>query len=205
MQQLITIETVPISIEYVEKKPLKVSGAGSAKLEVTRQNHAMSIKSDPIPLKMDRFQPNDTAKIPSLTYTATAQYSKDGMLKLNLHMDGDLTGSFTFSQVGRSIDSMVDSVPKATHFESGDAFTHMPGMNINFDMSKLSGGMLPVSNFDTNFMPPDLELKVLERPKVIIKYVGGPIYIPRSADPDYTPPTDVFAVGDGKPNLDTKA
>ena len=205
MQQLITIETVPISIEYVEKKPLKVSGTGSAKLEVTRQNHAMSIKSDPIPLRMDRFQPNDTDKLPALTYTATAQYSKDGTLKLNLHMDGDLTGSFSFSQVGRSIDSMVESVPKATYSESGDVFTHMPGMNINFDMSKLSGGMPPASDFDTNFTPPDLELKVLERPKVIIKYVGGPIYIPRSADPDYTPPAEVFAIATGKPSLDTKA
>lgn len=203
MQQLITIETVPISIEYVEKKPLKVSGAGSAKLEVTRQNHAMSIKSDPIPLKMDRFQPNDTAKLPSLTYTATAQYSKDGMLKLNLHMEGDLSGAFSFSQVGRNIDSMVDSVSKVS--DSVDIFTHMPGMNINFDMSKLPGGMPSANNLDTSFMPPDLELKVLERPKVIIKYVGGPIYIPRSADPNYIPPAEVFANANDKPSLDTKA
>jgi len=28
-------------------------------------------------------------------------------------------------------------------------------------------------------------------PKVVIKYVGGPIYIPRSADPNYEPPPGV--------------
>jgi hypothetical protein len=34
---------------------------------------------------------------------------------------------------------------------------------------------------------PDIELKITQRPQVIIKYVGGPIYVPRSADPNYEP------------------
>jgi hypothetical protein len=33
-----------------------------------------------------------------------------------------------------------------------------------------------------------LEFEITEYPKVIIKYVGGPIYFPRSADPNYEPP-----------------
>jgi hypothetical protein len=50
-----------------------------------------------------------------------------------------------------------------------------------------------------------LHYKISERPKVIIKYVGGPIYIPKSADPNYIPPEDQNQFFDEKPNLDVKA
>jgi hypothetical protein len=72
-------------------------------------------------------------------------------------------------------------------------------------MSQLAGGLPSVDNLDTSFLPPDLELKVVEMPKVIIKYVGGPLYIPRSADPNYIPPEEHNQVFDGKPALDVKA
>jgi len=29
------------------------------------------------------------------------------------------------------------------------------------------------------------ELEIVELPKVVVKYVGGPMYIPKSADPEY--------------------
>jgi len=29
------------------------------------------------------------------------------------------------------------------------------------------------------------KLEILEMPKVVVKYVGGPMYIPKSADPEY--------------------
>jgi hypothetical protein len=62
-----------------------------------------------------------------------------------------------------------------------------------------------MNNIDTSFLPPDLELKVVEMPKVIIKYVGGPLYIPRSADPNYVPPEQYNQIFDGKSNFDIKA
>jgi len=37
------------------------------------------------------------------------------------------------------------------------------------------------------FTPGDIELIVEQKPKVTIKYVGKPIYVPRSADPNYEP------------------
>jgi hypothetical protein len=45
-------------------------------------------------------------------------------------------------------------------------------MQIDFDMSCLPIGNPPVSELETSFLPPDLELKVVERPRVIIKYLG---------------------------------
>jgi len=37
------------------------------------------------------------------------------------------------------------------------------------------------------FTPGDIELSVTQQPDVIIKYVGGPIYVPPSSDPEYQP------------------
>ena len=37
------------------------------------------------------------------------------------------------------------------------------------------------------FTPGDIELTVKQQPDVLIKYVGGPIYVPPSSDPNYTP------------------
>jgi len=59
-------------------------------------------------------------------------------------------------------------------------------MQIRYEMDKL--------NFDWKFdkgefkfTPGDIEISVEQRPDVVIKYVGGPIYVPRSSDPNYTP------------------
>jgi hypothetical protein len=57
-------------------------------------------------------------------------------------------------------------------------------MQMSIPMTSLSSGMPDTSNF----LPPDLELVVTQRPQVVIKYIGGPIYVPPSADPNYSPP-----------------
>jgi hypothetical protein len=61
-----------------------------------------------------------------------------------------------------------------------------PELTINYEMDKL--------NFDWQINPPtfeftpgDIEISVKQQPDVIIKYIGGPLYVPPSADPDYEP------------------
>ena len=49
-----------------------------------------------------------------------------------------------------------------------------------------------MNNAKFEFIPGDIEITVKQQPDVIIKYVGGPLYVPPSADPNYTP-TDVEA------------
>ena len=42
-----------------------------------------------------------------------------------------------------------------------------------------------VSQPEFEFTPGDIELSVTQQPDVIIKYIGGPIYVPPSSDPNY--------------------
>lgn len=200
MQQLISIETVPMSIEYVEKKPIKLSSNRVAKLSIEKSlDNSISIKSDNVSIRMDSYNHGNNVMSRPLTYTTTAKYT-GGNLYLNVHMDENGENLFNFEQMTADIGRMADAIPPMQHIVPSDGGG---GISMNFDLSRLSAATLPSEDFNTSFTPPDLELKVVERPKVIIKYVGGPIYIPRSADPNYEPLPEIFSVGTGK-NVDMK-
>ena len=62
-----------------------------------------------------------------------------------------------------------------------------PGeMNIRYEMDKLNFDWR-VNRPQMKFTPGDIELTVKRQPDVVIKYVGGPLYVPPSSDPDYQP------------------
>ena len=59
-------------------------------------------------------------------------------------------------------------------------------MSIRYEMDKLNFDW-KFSQGDFEFTPGDIEFTMTQRPEVIIKYIGGPIYVPPSSDPDYEP------------------
>ena len=78
----------------------------------------------------------------------------------------------------------LPSVPPEITWDPGE-------MHIRYEMDKLNFDWR-VNQPHFEFTPGDIELSVKQQPDVIIKYVGGPLYVPPSADPNYTP-TDVEA------------
>lgn len=181
MDQLITIETVPIKIEYVEKEDSRTTSSQSAKLNISSADNSLTIQSDPISIPADTFEFNSSTDWNNLTYTATAQYAGYGNLSMNVQVQNSDDKAYQYQQFGRGIDHIVD------YFQSDkDDSPHLENMRIDFDMSSFFNNKVSSpEDMNTSFYPPDLELKVVERAKVIIKYVGGPIYVPPSADPDY--------------------
>lgn len=182
MEQLITIETVPIKIEFVEKEPLAVSAVHGVKGQPDGNTNAEPIKSNPVRINLqDSFVPSSNYNWKNTTYTATAKMGDDGSLKLNVQMEDGDSRAIRFTQANRSINSMAKKMTSEVNQDYGQ-------MQLSIPMASLSGGMPTTDNFKTEFMPPDLQLVVTQRAEVIIKYVGGPIYVPPSADPNYTPP-----------------
>ena len=59
-------------------------------------------------------------------------------------------------------------------------------LNIKYEMDKLTFDW-KINKTGFEFVPGDIEFTVTQRPEVVIKYVGGPIYVPPSADPNYEP------------------
>ena len=59
-------------------------------------------------------------------------------------------------------------------------------MEIRYEMDKLNFDW-KIDKGEFEFTPGDIEIIVEQKPTVTFKYTGGPIYVPRSADPDYEP------------------
>jgi hypothetical protein len=125
-----------------------------------------------------------------MAYTATANYTSDGVLSMNVRIQSnsdniapDGANRSRFPAAGKAIDSMVAAVPRT---RIGSPTSPFVGLKINFNMANVEAAPHN-SEVETSFVPPDIEVNIVEYPKVIIKYVGGPIYFPRSSDPNYEP------------------
>lgn len=197
MYPLIEIKTVPIEIE------MKVSHAkleytrGTADLEISRGEGGLSIKSRPIKLNIDTFEARNSV-VPTAvrsieqyaqqgqqaSYTATASYAQQGQMLLDAKIGQDMIGQFAADSTMKNYKpnsgiKFLPSVPPKITWDPGE-------MHIRYEMDKL--------NFDWRmnepkfeFTPGDIELSVTQKPDVIIKYVGGPLYVPPSSDPNYEP------------------
>lgn len=184
MEQLITIETVPIKIEYVKKESLKLSSVHDQNTKVDSQVASQRIESKPIRIALnDSFEPSSDYQWDNSTYTATANYGEDGKFNLKVQMEDGQAKPIHFKHLSRGINQMVGMM---SH-ESINSIGQSASMIIPIDSSSISSGLKTSDNANIEFMPPDIELKITQRPQVIIKYVGGPIYVPRSADPNYQP------------------
>ncbi|WP_296560058.1 hypothetical protein [uncultured Acetobacterium sp.] len=180
MENLITIETVPIKIDFVEKEQLKLSAVHNTQLQVKQQSEHQ-IQSQPVRLTIqDSYEPSSSYAWDNATYTAVPKFDTAGNLSLDISMEDGESRAIRFKHANRSIESM-SSKAKINDQDTGN-------LQMTIPISRLSSGMPETNNFNTEFMPPDLQLIVTQRPEVIIKYVGGPIYVPPSADPNYSPP-----------------
>lgn len=198
MYPLIEIQTVPIEIEMRTTDAKLEYTRGTADLEISRNDGGLSIKSRPIRLNIDTFEARNSVvptavrsleqyaqKGQQAAYSATATYAQQG----HIYLDAQIApgkGQDIITQ--KAADYPGQKELGLTFTPSvGPEITWDPGeMQIRYDMDKLNfDWRLNQPKFE--FTPGDIEISVTQQPDVIIKYVGGPIYVPPSADPDYTP------------------
>lgn len=200
MGPLIEITTVPIEIEMKTTNAQLLYSRGTAEMEVSRDKGGLNIKSRPIKLNVDSFQARSSVRPTTAqsvqraaqrgeqaAYQATATYAQRGQLVMDAQLGQELITQFAQetqdAQMGRSVEDFgLGFLP-----EGGIDLNWEPGqMQIRYEMDKLNfdwktGGM------GFQFVPGDIEFTMTQRPEVIIKYVGGAVYVPPSADPDYQP------------------
>lgn len=196
MYPLIEITTVPIEIE------MKVSNAhleyarGTAQMEVSRDKGGLSIRSQPIRVNIDTFEARSSI-VPTTAqsiqqqaqrgvqgaYQATSVLAQEGRMMMEARIDQDVIPQLARQQtMGEPNNVNIDFLPSA----APDISWTGGEMNIRYEMDKLNfDWRLNQMNF--TFVPGDIEFTMTQRPDVIIKYVGGPLYVPPSSDPDYEP------------------
>lgn len=197
MGPLIEITNVPIEIE------MKVSHAkleytrGTAELEISRDNGGLSIKSRPIRLNIDTFEARNSVvptavrsiqqsaeKGRQAAYQATATYAQQGELLLKTQIGEELVTQFAADAAAKDVKTNIGiqflpSVGPELDWDPGE-------VNIRFEMDKLNFDWR-VNQTQFKFTPGDIEISVKQQPDVIIKYIGGPLYVPPSADLNYEP------------------
>ena len=166
-------------------------------MEISRDTGGLNIKSRPIRLKLDTFEArNSLSPTPmrSITeaaqkgrqaaYQATGTYARHGKLFLNAKVGEDVVGKILAEpmQEAMNVEAALDFLPQGgvnMDWEAGE-------MQIRYEMDKLNFDW-KVDNASFEFIPGDIEISVSQMPDVIIKYIGGPLYVPPSADPNYQP------------------
>ena len=197
MKPLIEITTVPIQIEMKTTNAKLEYARGTAEMEITRDNGNLQIKSRPIKVNIDTYEAQNSVT-PTLAryleqsaqkgrqaaYEATATYATQGQLLLNTQVGEELVTKFAEDAMMKDVKTNVglDFIPKV-----GPEITWDPGeMNIRYEMDKLAIDW-KMNDGSFEFTPGDIEFTITQRPDVVIKYIGGPIYVPPSSDPNYEP------------------
>lgn len=205
MQPLLKITTVPINIEYKVQRASLEHKYTPPRANVTRQKGRQEIQTTKPQLNIDSTEARASAGLKSParsikefadTGNADAQaairtYAENGNAILDSKSKSavaEVVSSNAMPKVYDTALTFIPAVPPEIHFEPG---------TISFDYT------MDTLTFDWNinhkpqleFVPGSIEFNITQYPDIIIEYMGSPIYVPPSADPNYEPP----------PNLDTNA
>lgn len=196
MKPLIEITTVPIQIEMKTTNAKLEYARGTVEMEISRDKGGLNIKSRPIRVNIDTFEARNSItptavrsieqaaqKGRQAAYTATATIAQQGKLMMETKLGEEVITKFAKDAYKENIRDVgldfLPSVPPEITWDVGE-------MNIRYEMDKLNFDW-KFGQGDFEFTPGDIEFTVTQRPEVVIKYIGGPIYVPPSADPNYEP------------------
>ncbi len=163
MEPLIKITNVPIAFE------MKVNNAH------------LEYKNGTADLEIQRYaQAGKTA-----AYEATASMAQNGRLMLKAKIGDDVLGNIIKENTDKYFqmkDFNVEFIPDTM----AELSWSQPDVTIDYQMDKLNFDWR-IFKGDFEFVPGNIEFNITQQPDVIIEYIGGPIYVPPSSDPNYEP------------------
>ena len=196
MDPLIEITTIPIEIEMKVTNARLEYHRGTAQMQVSRDKGGLRIQSQPIRVNIDTFESRSsvTPTTPQViqqqaqkgvqgAYRATAVLAQQGRMMMEAQIDQDVIPQLARQQtMGQPNNLNIEFLPT-----TGPDLSWQGGeLNIRYELDKLNFDWR-MEQMSFTFVPGDIEFTMTQRPDVVIKYVGGPLYVPPSADPDYEP------------------
>ena len=196
MYPLIEIKTVPIEIQMKVTRAHLEYARGTAQVEISRDKGGLNIRSHPIRVNLDTFEARNSVIPTTATairqqaqsgiegaYQATGVLAREGRMMMEAKINQDVIPQLAKQQnLGNPANLNIDFLPSTGPDISWDGGE----LSIQYQMDKLNfDWRMEQMNF--TFVPGDIEFTMAQRPDVIIKYVGGPLYVPPSSDPDYEP------------------
>ena len=195
MEPLIEITTVPIEIQMKVTNARLEYARGTAQMEVSRDKGGLNIRSRPIRVNIDTFEsrssvtPTTTQLIQQQAqqgmqgaYEATGVLAQEGRMMMEAKIKNVVPQLARQQTQGEPVNNNIEFLPRVGPDISWDGGE----LSIRYEMDKLNFDWR-MGQMNYTFVPGDIEFTMTQRPDVIIKYVGGPLYVPPSADPDYEP------------------
>lgn len=195
MERLIEIKTVPIELEMKVNHARLDYKRSTVDLEISRDQGGLQIRSKPIKVNIDTFEARNSVSPTAMrsieqaaqrgqqkVYDTTATYARRGDLLLEAKIGEQLISQFAMESQQVNTDFAMKWLPTTGPDISWDGGE----LSIRYEMDKLNFDWR-MDNGNMEFIPGNIEFTVTQQPDVIIKYIGGPVYVPPSANADYVP------------------
>ena len=198
MRPLLRIESVPINLEFRTQRAQLRQSTEQPRANVSRSRGNAFIQTTPAQLRVDTFETRASAGLRSparvisdaaeqgraAAMEATRNYVEQGNQVMDSRGQGNPMVDMITSRTLRTADTIlafIPSVPPQVSFDQGSISFDYSMDQLNFDWSHIR------SRAEMEFVPGEIEFTVAQFPEVIIEFLGGPIYVPPSSDPNYVP------------------
>lgn len=197
--QLLHITTIPISIEInITNATHEYKDDISPKVDVTTEKGGLRIEAQPTKLNVDTYAARaslgygnmkdgdmlkkEAQKGFSFSYQGTARIVQDGNQLARGVKPSEI--AIQKARAGATVETIMEFLPS----EGADITFNEGKLNINYTMDKTEFDWNTMNSLPMEFVPGSVELIVKNRPRVEIEYMGEPMYVPPSANPNYEPP-----------------
>lgn len=197
---LLQITTIPIQIE------IKVTNGKfehsdeyvQPQVNIKNRNGEFVMEAEPLKLNIDTYQArksmgyghmNDGDMLKqkaqegwSLAFQGTAKIASEGDQLARGVSPAEI--ALNNARAGATVQTIMEFLPK----EGADVTFEAGKLNIEYQMGSQDINWDIHPDTPLEFIPGTVELIVHDRPRVEIEYIGDPIYVPPSANPNYEPP-----------------
>lgn len=197
---LLQITTIPIQIE------IKVTNARfehsdeyvQPQVNIKSRNGGFVMEAEPLKLNIDTYQARKSMGYGHMTegdmlkqkaqegwsiaFQGTAKVAAEGDQLAQGMSPAEI--ALNNARAGATVQTIMDFLPK----EGADVTFEAGKLNIEYQMGTqdIDWNIHPDSPLE--FIPGSVEFIVHDRPRVEIEYIGDPLYVPPSANPNYEPP-----------------
>lgn len=196
---LLQITTIPIQIEIkVTNAKYQYPEDRQPKVNITTKNGGFVMEAEPLQLKIDTYEARKSlgpghmtdgdimaqkaSEGFSIAFQGTAKVASEG----NMLARGMTASEIAIqnARAGATVETIMEFLPK----EGADITFNAGKLTLDYQMGSQEFDWDIMNQLPMEFIPGSVELIVRDRPRVEIEYVGDPIYVPASANPNYEPP-----------------
>ncbi len=193
MQPLLRIQTIPIKIEAQTKRASLQQSAepASAPAPRSRGNYRPAQVRTPAPQpqvksEAQRVNPDQhQARAAQAQSTQSDNYLQEASNAIDAFKQSAVVGNVGNSEYTPNIPQDLEFEPQVPVIASGSGST-----SFDYQMDRATYDWNASAKPQLEYIPPSIEYSVTQYPDVIIEYVGEPIYVPASSNPNYVPPPE---------------